>query len=147
MKSYVVGFMFNDDLSRVALIRKTHPAWQAGKMNGIGGILEEEERSREGMVREFEEETGLKTSTLRWRHFADMSGVNNDGQEFFIDFFATFGKLDHLKTVTEERIELVSVIDVNPRRADMIDNLPWLIGLARDHLHDRRPTFVSVKYC
>jgi len=35
---------------------------------------------------------------------------------------------------------------IRPMREDMIENLPWLIGLAIDHLQDGRPTFVLVGY-
>jgi 8-oxo-dGTP diphosphatase len=37
---YCVGYLFNDDGSKLALILKQHPAWQKGKWNGIGGKLE-----------------------------------------------------------------------------------------------------------
>jgi hypothetical protein len=34
---YVLGFMFDEELRNVALIRKIKPKWQEGKWNGIGG--------------------------------------------------------------------------------------------------------------
>ena len=37
---YVVGFMFNPTEDAVLLIRKTHPAWQKGKLNGVGGRID-----------------------------------------------------------------------------------------------------------
>ena len=33
---YVAGFMFSEDRRLVALIRKSKPEWQKGKLNGIG---------------------------------------------------------------------------------------------------------------
>jgi hypothetical protein len=38
-QDYVVGFLFRNNLSEVALIKKDRPAWQAGHLNGIGGKL------------------------------------------------------------------------------------------------------------
>ena len=36
-QQYVCGFLFSRDRARVLLIRKRRPAWQAGKLNGLGG--------------------------------------------------------------------------------------------------------------
>ena len=57
---YVLGFAFTTD-GRVALIQKKRPAWQAGRLNGIGGKVEGTEHSAAAMVREFREETGVDT--------------------------------------------------------------------------------------
>jgi len=38
--NYVCGFMMTWDLQQFLLIRKTHPDWQKGKLNGIGGKIE-----------------------------------------------------------------------------------------------------------
>ena len=35
----ILGFLF-DDKGNVALIRKHSPAWQAGRLNGLGGRVE-----------------------------------------------------------------------------------------------------------
>lgn len=37
MQHYVVGFQFARRGNLVTLIRKNHPEWQAGKLNGVGG--------------------------------------------------------------------------------------------------------------
>lgn len=56
---YVLGFMFNEDESKVLLIMKNRPAWQAGKLNGVGGKIEAGETPIQAMEREFAEETGF----------------------------------------------------------------------------------------
>ena len=53
MKRYVLGFAFDPRMDRVMLIKKTRPAWQAGRLNGIGGHIEQDELSCEAMRREF----------------------------------------------------------------------------------------------
>jgi 8-oxo-dGTP diphosphatase len=55
---YVLGFCFDFGYHNVLLIEKSHPAWQAGKLNGIGGKIEEGESPSKAMAREFREETG-----------------------------------------------------------------------------------------
>ena len=62
MKLYCCGFMFSKDFSHVLLIEKARPKWQEGKVNGIGGHLESGESPVDAMVREFEEETGLRAT-------------------------------------------------------------------------------------
>ena len=37
MQEYVCGLLFSVDRTRVLLIRKRRPAWQAGRLNGVGG--------------------------------------------------------------------------------------------------------------
>lgn len=60
---YVLGFTFSPTFSHVLLLWKNRPAWQAGKLNGIGGKIEEGETAEEAMAREFTEETGIVTGT------------------------------------------------------------------------------------
>ena len=43
MTHYTVGFAFSLDRQFVALIRKMRPRWQQGKLNGIGGHMNDDE--------------------------------------------------------------------------------------------------------
>lgn len=139
--NYVAGFMFDRAWMRVALIRKEKPAWQAGKLNGIGGKVEQE-CIHEAMVREFAEETGYKTSTSQWGHFLQMTHEGG----WRVDFFATLGNLSALRSMEREKVEIVWLKDVSVMRSDMIENLPWLIPLAVDFLTDGVPGFVEAHY-
>jgi 8-oxo-dGTP diphosphatase len=146
---YVVGFMFNEKLTRVALIKKLKPAWQKGKLNGIGGKLNGSESPLDAMVREFKEETGMDTFIWQWRRFLDLSGVTMDSGPFHVACYASHCEnFDFIRSVTKEEIVKVYTnrIDVAGRNYVMIDNLPWIIGLAMDNLHDYRPRFVSAHY-
>lgn len=69
MKStrYVIGFIFNEDLSEVLLIRKNRPEWQKGRLNGIGGKVEHFDSTlRHACIREVLEESGLATEYNEW---------------------------------------------------------------------------------
>ena len=76
---FVVGFAFNMNASFVLLIRKLHPSWQKGHLNGIGGKVEEGETTPEAMCRECEEETGL---SLTWQRRGMIQGIHSDEEGY-----------------------------------------------------------------
>jgi 8-oxo-dGTP diphosphatase len=132
MTEYVAGFMFDSD--RVALIRKNRPEWQKGKLNGIGGHIESGETPGFAMSREFEEETGYKTSLPEWWPFAVLSG-----EGFKVHFFYTCGEVDKLRTTTDEEIVILPASEVTVLNA--IPNLTWLLPMARSIMQDAASTF------
>lgn len=138
---YALGFMFDHQMKTVALIRKSKPAWQAGKLNGIGGKVENGEQPYEAMRREFAEETGFLCEVLSWHCIGRMFG-----KDFEVYMFTQTGDLHSLRTVEEEPIVLVPLKDIHVLRDDMVENLPWLISLAFDCLTDGRPAYVEVSY-
>lgn len=132
MTQYVAGFMFEGD--RVALVVKNRPAWQAGRMNGIGGHVEEGESPEQAMVREFFEETGVSTSTDDWKNF-----VRLEGNEFAVDFFFTYGDLSKIQSTTDEQIVMADVSTI--RAENSIPNLTWLIPMAKTMEFERALKF------
>jgi len=80
MKRYVLGFAIY--AGNVLLIKKEKPRTQKGKLNGIGGKIEEGETSYTAMVREFREETGLKSKIAQWSKFAIIRG-----EDYFVHIF------------------------------------------------------------
>jgi len=58
-----VGFIFTHDLSFVLLIRKNHPDWQKGLLNGVGGHVKASEFAKgdykKAWVRKVRQETNL----------------------------------------------------------------------------------------
>jgi len=127
---YVCGFLFNPDTTSVVLIRKNRPAWQAGKLNGVGGKIEEGETPSEAMCREFVEETGLFIQESAWRHYVSCNGL-----DYVVHFFVGFGSVEDAQTVTDEAVEIVSYPDIlsswSPDKKDgLIHNLSWLLPLA-----------------
>lgn len=125
---YVLGFMFSEDKKRVALIKKTKPAWQAGRRNGIGGKVEKEEWPDGAMVREFFEETGLQTKESDWTYFSHMTN-----SQFIVYCFVAYGDIDLLKTTTEEEIKITFVDEIALTGLhNVLSNLRWLIPMALD---------------
>lgn len=138
MKQYVVGFLFSSDRKRVLLIRKDHPRWQVGRLNGPGGKVENGETPAQAMEREFLEEIGAKVE--HWIPFCITSGELKyyDGEPQEGDYQITYFCRDgyDLNMVAEkqqytdakEKVIIVKVEDL-PRH-DAISNLYWLIPMA-----------------
>lgn len=128
---YVCGFCFSNDLQRVALIQKTKPAWQKGRLNGIGGKIETDDSSSAmAMEREFLEEAGCLMLAPDWKFLTHMYG-----KDWSVEFFYSVEKdlstgytLEDLDSLTEEKVTIVKVEDV--QSLDTISNLRWLIPLA-----------------
>jgi 8-oxo-dGTP diphosphatase len=121
---YCVGFMFSED-GRILLVQKNRPQWQAGLLNGIGGKVEKGEVPMQAMVREFEEETGIREEG--WEYFAQLRG--DDFVVVFYRVMVTNEVLDSARTMTDEHIVSMDIQAVIPFGA--VPNLAWLIPMAR----------------
>lgn len=143
MKAYCCGFLFTHDYREVLLIEKRRPAWQAGKLNGVGGHVEQHanETPYAAMVREFKEEVGVEV--LNWMHFRTERFGHNDGalnpessgkrvNVYFFAATATPFQWEACRTQTDEHIvklRLVPAGTVDWTRC--IYNLEYLIPMAR----------------
>lgn len=119
---YVVGFALSGPF--VLLVLKARPAWQKGKLNGVGGHVEAGELPLEAMRREFFEETGIWTQLPDWRQFA----VVHTTQSRVFMFATTLlgqvppnGKSDEpVVWVPADQLKLL----------DVLPNLHWLVPMA-----------------
>jgi 8-oxo-dGTP diphosphatase len=127
---YVVGFVFNKSMTRVALIRKNRPSWQAGKLNGIGGHIEERETAVKAMEREFYEETGVMINELKWEKVGVMYRDDEDYfQCHFFRYISVNEDIDFLAPgITDEKVEVHCLNDLS----ESLSNVPWLIGMCLD---------------
>ena len=126
MQHYVCGFLFSMDRSRVLLIRKNRPAWQAGKLNGVGGKVEPGETLHQAMVREFREEATTCTSESDWTHVLTLTGHD---ESWAGHFFRASGDVEQPRALTDEPLEIHAVADLP---LDTIPNLQWMIRLMLD---------------
>ena len=141
IQKYVAGFLFFDHVEKdiweyetrtkkVLLVRKNKPAWQKGKLNGIGGKIEEGETPDDAMHREFFEETGIEQK-FDWKLFVVLK---NEIVGYELYFYKTSlndrPNLKQYKNDIGEILEVHSVEDLKKR--DKIKNLEWLIPLAFD---------------
>lgn len=137
----VLGFMFNEDRTQVALILKQRPDWQAGLLNGVGGHVEGKEGTVPAMCREFKEETGYYTSCDDWEMVGRMHDLvwSRDPtypdipEEVFI--FRCLSEIRDLRIVLRapnSLAEAVWVCEPNKLPPNVLFNLRWLIPLCLD---------------
>lgn len=132
---YVVAFAF-DDLGRVCLIEKQKPDWQKNRYNGVGGKVEKGETSRHAMVREFEEETGVKTVFADWVCAGMMQGP-----DWTVDVWTYHSPaIRDVKTMETEKVQLFTIPQVQHLHA--IDNVPILVALCQLHQKTNAPKFI-----
>lgn len=127
MKNYVLGFMFSPSQRDVLLISKTKPDWQEGKLNGIGGMIEQPESGVAAMIREFKEETDICTMEDQWRQFATLNG-----KDYQVVCFKTKSDLIwEAKSITEEEVFQIQVDEFD--KYDLVENVRWLVEMAMDN--------------
>lgn len=145
MEKYVVGFVF-DQNGKVILLRKTHPDWQAGKLNGVGGKCKPGEDDRVTMVREWQEEVEITNPLqrnvvvvpeFRWAGCIDgLERINalENNTTFSVDLYSCIlpnsFSLYSIKALTEEKVEIVSIHDKNLMENDFASyEIPSLLNL------------------
>lgn len=135
---YVVGFLFDEALHNVVLIRKNKPDWQAGKLNGVGGKIELTDISPvAAMVREFKEETGLQTVPEGWHVYVELGDAHATWEVTFFWATAPSLGLGTVATLTDEAIVVTPVSVALSSTANIMANLSWLIPMALNHMHGR----------
>jgi 8-oxo-dGTP diphosphatase len=134
-REWVVGFLLDERADRVVLIRKNRPAWQAGKLNGVGGKVEPGDRTlNDAMEREFREEACV--TVYPWERYACLNW--EEGVVHFYRAFVPDRLFDACQTVTDEPVEIHRVHELfapGPLRDGVTPNLLWLVPLAA-HRHD-----------
>ena len=113
MKHYVVGFVFDYALKNVLLLKKTHPEWQKGKYNGVGGLVENDEDASYAMWRECLEECNLGIEPDQWDYVMEVKCPT-----CYITFFCTIMSLSYmLKGMNKETDEEVLTAYENPTKS------------------------------
>lgn len=129
MIEYVVGFLFSPDLEKVVLIRKTHPDWQKGLLNGPGGKVEDGETPYDAMVREFKEETGQQITDFY--EFFCLTGSRNCG--YVVHFFVARSSYFHkAKTKGDEEVVVspLGFLNRSPKYR-LVNNAEFMVLMAR----------------
>lgn len=129
MRNYVVGFLFSDDMEKVLLIHKRHgPQCVVGLWNGVGGGIEIGESPYQAMVREFEEEAGVKTREHDWRRLTTLVSMTAVVHFFWMKSSELLHQT-HDCTDEETRIFPSTLSGVSNM---VVPNLRWMISFLCD---------------
>jgi len=130
----VLGFYFDISFEKVLLIKKNKPKWQRGKLNGIGGKIEQEESPISAMVREFKEEAGIVEYC--WNECFKIIDIINGVWE--VDVFYSVGNLSLARQITNEKLIVCSI---NNLPENVIWNIRWMIPFILDKTVDKNIIF------
>jgi 8-oxo-dGTP diphosphatase len=121
--TYVLALLFTPDQRRVVLMHKTRPAWQAGRVNALGGKLIPGEEPADAARREVREEAGVDVAD--WEEFL----IWDDPVYRMHAVRAFHPSAERAHTAEDQHVFLADVQHLPP---NLIDNLRWLIPLALD---------------
>jgi len=121
MQDAVLGFAFDPSSGKVALIKKIKPAWQCGRINGVGGKVEPSETPAQAIVREFREETSLQIDGDKWEHVFTFF---ENGWGVWV--YRARVDLSHIRSPEEEKVELYDPTDLP---VSVMSNLRWIVPL------------------
>lgn len=125
MLLYVLALLFTPDRRRVVLMRKTRPAWQAGRVNALGGKLAPGESVGAAAEREVREEAGVVIPAAEWEELL----VWDDPVYRMHVVRAAHAEAERARTAEDQEVFLADVAALPP---ELIDNLRWLVPLALD---------------
>lgn len=141
MKTYCLGFAFykpdNFLREQVLLITKNKPAWQAGRLNGVGGHIEPGENPWSAMSREFLEEAGIETLGVDWSRFCIM--VFPGSRVHCFTMRLTQKQAYSARSCTSEYI---SWQETEALPGHVMPNLHWLIPMAGQPVDPRHPLVI-----
>ena len=137
MKRYVWGF--DGQHENIVMVEKRRgPSAVIGRINGVGGKIEDDEDGDEAMAREFEEEIGITVPTVDWKHRVTLQ---HETKIWEVEFYwadiseKTFNSIvARLKTnPTNDVDESIVRLSINDIWAEeVVPNLRWIIPMCMD---------------
>ena len=134
-QEFVLGFIFNKDLTKILLIKKNRGPKGLNSMknriNGIGGHMEKNESFYDSIQRECLEETGLDIED--WIYFCSLD--TKIGKIYC--FYIVTDEVYNYKQIEDEKLKIYDLSDftiLNSYKSfDRMYNLDYLIPMAINH--------------
>ena len=121
--TYVLALLFTPDRRRIVLMSRTRPAWQAGRVNALGGKVAPGELPTHAARREALEEAGVDVAT--WQEFL----VWRDPVYVMHVVRAFDEAAASVRTAEDQEVYLAEVAELPE---NLVENLRWLVPLALD---------------
>ena len=122
-RHFVLALLFTGDRTRLVLMHRTRPAWQAGRVNALGGKLHPGETPAAAARREVREEAGVDVPA--WEEFLVW-----DDPQYRMHALRAFDDAAAGAHTAED--QAVFLADPGALPPNVIDNLRWLVPLALD---------------
>jgi 8-oxo-dGTP diphosphatase len=138
--THTLGFVFDYTHSHLMLIRKNRPEWQKGFFNGVGGGVEKGETSLECIIRETEEESGLRIND--WRSCGHLISP-----EWNVEVFVStvpMVVLEMGESKTDEQIHIFDMIELYDK--NILPSAQYLIHLTRNYLMNQGIARFKIEY-
>jgi 8-oxo-dGTP diphosphatase len=121
--TYVLALLFTPERDAVVLMHRTRPAWQAGRVNALGGKLHPGEAPADAARREVHEEAGIDVAA--WEEFLVW-----DDPVYRMHALRAFDAAAHAARTAEDQAVFRAEVAALP--PTLIENLRWLVPLALD---------------
>jgi 8-oxo-dGTP pyrophosphatase MutT (NUDIX family) len=142
--NYCVGLIFNNELTRILLVKKNRgPECVKNKLNAIGGKIEKDECGDDAIIRECREETALEINN--WIYFCQLQC--NEGIIYF--YYVVTDDIHDYEQMEDEELKIYNLefdqeiddrMNLWYQNHSRVANLDWLIPMALNHYKKLDPT-------
>jgi len=131
MQEYVLVYAEPTEGNDILLIRKEKPDWQKGKLNLVGGKVEDDELAGIAAIREFKEETGYGIGDDEIDYAGQMCGMFNS---YPWNIWVWRAKVNRHFHIEEEREKVSWFSPEILWNCDLIPNLRVIIPLCQSKI-------------
>jgi 8-oxo-dGTP pyrophosphatase MutT (NUDIX family) len=127
--AYCLGFVFDIDMGMVLLRLKSHPNWQRGSWNGIGGEVKPGESLVTAMHREFSEEVRLpdgSSAQLPW-HPGPILDFHQQEVEVHVFYATVWAEILRGMTSKDEDEPVFAGYVSNLHQERLVAHVAWLV--------------------
>ena len=140
--NYVLAFIY-DKFGNILLIRKNRPEALAGKLNGIGGKVEENELPIAAVLREIKEETDLELDSNLLTYLGSFGNAGWSAPGKVYCYTTTVENFDKVKQLTDETLRILQYKKLESSKIDC-HALAYIHMSAISEIHKKQTAFVTI---
>ena len=140
--NYVLAFIY-DQSGNILLIRKNRPEALAGKLNGIGGKVEENELPIAAILREVKEETDLDIDSNLLNYLGSFANSIWSVPGKVYCYSMTIENFDSVKQLTDETLRILPYKNLESSKIDC-HALAYIHMSAISEIHKKQISYVTI---